>query len=115
VALDADTRLVLAMVAGHRSGATARLPWEAPPPPGYREAGTFATDLWAAYGAAIPADQHLPRGKGEGMTHHIERFLGTLRRRRARSVRETLSFSKQRENHIGALWFFIRLYNSSRR
>jgi len=30
----------------------------------------------------------------------------------SRLVRKTLSFSKQVENHIGAIWYFIHHYNS---
>ena len=53
-------------------------------------------------------------GKEAGLTAHVERFFGTVRQRCARFVRKTLSFSKKVENHVGALWFFIRLYNSCR-
>ena len=47
------------------------------------------------------------------MTNHIERFFGTLRQRCSRLVRKALSFSKSDANHLGALWFFVRLYNAS--
>ncbi len=53
-------------------------------------------------------------GKEAGSTAHVERFWCTLRQRCARFVRETLSFPKKWENHVGALWYFIRLYNKSR-
>ncbi|MGZ8215805.1 IS1 family transposase, partial [Methylomagnum sp.] len=42
-----------------------------------------------------------------GQTSHIERFNNTLRQRVARLARQTLSFSKSLENHIGAIWYFI--------
>jgi insertion element IS1 protein InsB len=29
-------------------------------------------------------------------------------------VRKTLSFSRKMENHVGALWYFIRHYNLCR-
>jgi hypothetical protein len=32
----------------------------------------------------------------------------------SRLVRETLSFSKKLEHHIGAIWYFIHDYNSLR-
>ncbi|PPT09349.1 hypothetical protein CKA32_006163 [Geitlerinema sp. FC II] len=31
----------------------------------------------------------------------------------SRLVRETLSFSKKLENHIGAIWYFVHHYNAS--
>jgi hypothetical protein len=34
-------------------------------------------------------------------------------RRMSRLVRKTLSFSKKRENHIGAIWSFVHHYNAS--
>ena len=37
------------------------------------------------------------------------------RDRAARFVRKALSFSKCERNHVGALWYFIRLDNRSRR
>ncbi|MEO2090209.1 MAG: IS1 family transposase, partial [Gemmataceae bacterium] len=49
-----------------------------------------------------------------GLTNPVERFWLTVRQRCARFVRKTRSFSKCLENHLGALWFFINLYNSSR-
>jgi insertion element IS1 protein InsB len=48
------------------------------------------------------------------LTAHVERFFGTLRQRCARLVRKTLSFSRKMENHVGALWYFIRCYNLCR-
>ncbi|MBP6219289.1 MAG: IS1 family transposase, partial [Oligoflexales bacterium] len=35
------------------------------------------------------------------------------RQRCSRLVRKTLSFSKKVENHIGAIWYFVRHYNSA--
>lgn len=112
VALDADTRQVVAMVVGDRSEATAQLLWDALPD-GYRDRAVIRTDLWSAYLAAVPAERHVAAGKGDGLTNHVERFWCTLRQRCARVVRKTLSFSKCVWNHIGALWYFIRDYNAS--
>jgi IS1 family transposase len=50
-------------------------------------------------------------GEFMGKTTHIERFNNTLRQRLSRLVRDTLSFSKKVENHIGAIKFFICHYN----
>ncbi len=52
-------------------------------------------------------------GKKSGQTNHIERFNNTLRQRCPRLVRKTLSFSKNFDNHIGAIWTFIHHYNKS--
>ena len=111
-ALDARTRQVVAMVAGDRSEATAQCLWDALPDE-YRDQAIVCTDFWSAYRAAIPPDQHVAAGKGDGLTNHIERFWCTLRQRCARFVRKTLSFSKCEWNHVGALWYFIRHYNAS--
>lgn len=51
--------------------------------------------------------------KKSGKTSLIERFNCTLRQRVSRLVRDTLSFSKKLDNHIGAIRYFIHSYNSS--
>lgn len=109
VALDADTRPVVAMVAGDRTEVTAASLWEALPDE-YRETAIVCTDVLPAYRAVLPEGRHAAAGK----TDHIERFWCTVRRRCARLVRKTLSFSKCWMNHLGALWYFIRLYNLCR-
>jgi insertion element IS1 protein InsB len=111
-ALDAGTRQVVAMVAGDRSEVTARYLWEALPD-GYRDGAVVCTDFLAQYRAVVPEDRHAASGKETGLTAHVERFWCTLRQRCARFVRKTLSFSKCPDNHVGALWYFIRLYNAS--
>ncbi len=113
VALDADTRQVVAMAAGGRDEYTARCLWDALPDE-YREGAVVCTDFLAAYRAVVPEDRHASAGKEAGLTCHVERFWCTLRQRCARFVRKTLSFSKKWENHVGALWYFIRLYNLCR-
>jgi insertion element IS1 protein InsB len=113
VALDRDTRQVVAMVCGDRSEFTARCLWDALPA-AYRDRAVFATDFLPAYRAVVPADRHAAAGKDAGLTAHVERFWCTLRQRCGRFVRRTLSFSKCWRNHVGALWYFIRLYNQSR-
>ena len=110
VALDADTRRVLAMVVGDRSAVTAQRLWDALPA-AYRAGAMVFTDFLASYQVVVPASQHQAVGKDTGLTAHVERFWCTLRQRCARFVRKTLSFSKCPRNHLGALWYFIRLYN----
>lgn len=113
-ALDADTRQVVAMVVGDRSEGTARRLWAALPA-AYRDRAIACTDFWSAYRAAVPEERHAAAGKEAGLTCGIERFWCTLRQRCGRLVRKALSFSKCDRNHLGALWYFIRLYNRSRR
>ena len=67
----------------------------------------FAIPIFgAAYETVIPCKQHKAIGKETGLTNHIERFNNTMRQRVSRLVRNTLSFSKKLENHVGAIWFF---------
>ncbi|MBP3956751.1 IS1 family transposase [Gemmata sp. G18] len=110
VALDEGTRRVLAMVVGDRSAATAQRLWGALPR-GYRTGVTVYTDVLASYRQAIPRARHRAVGKDTGLAAHVERFGLTLRQRCARFVRKTLSFSKCEMIPLGALWYFIRLYN----
>ena len=59
----------------------------------------------------IPAERHKASTTIARNTNHIERFNNTLRQRLSRLVRDTLSFSKKVENHIGAIKLFICHYN----
>jgi IS1 family transposase len=110
VALDSRTRQVVAMAAGDRDEFTARCLWESMPPE-YRERAIVATDLLPVYQAVVPERWHATGGKEMGLTAHVGRFFCTLRQHYARFVRKTLSFSWKMENHVGALWYFIRHYN----
>lgn len=112
IALDRETRQVVALYVGDRSELAARELW-ARVPQVYREEATCYTDFWAAYAAVLPADQHQACGKEAGETNHVERFNNTLRQRCARLVRKALSFSKSLVNHLGAIWLFVRHYNLS--
>ena len=113
VALDAGTRQVVAMVCGDRSERTAECLWDALPDE-YRDGAIVCTDFWSAYRAVVPEGRHAAAGKEAGLTCHVERFWCTVRQRCGRFVRKTLSFSRKVENHVGALWFFIRQYNACR-
>ena len=112
LALDGESRRIVAAWIGDRSEAGARGLW-AKLPAVYRERAVCCTDFWEAYTAVIPAARHRRVGKGEAGTQRIERFNNTLRQRCSRLVRQTLSFSKKAENHIGAIWAFIHNYNAS--
>jgi insertion element IS1 protein InsB len=112
LALEIETRRIVGVYVGRRDQAGAKQLWESLPAQ-YRESAICYTDFWAAYGLIIPAQQHIPVGKESGKTSYIERFNNTMRQRISRLVRSTLSFSKNLENHIGAIWLFIHHYNSS--
>jgi len=112
-ALDSRTRQVVGMAAGDRDEFTACCLWE-PLSLEYRERALVATDLLPVYQVIVPEKWHATGGKEMGLTAHIERFFGTLRQRCARVVRKVLSFSRKMENHVGALGYFIRHYNSCR-
>ena len=53
------------------------------------------------YQTEIPSKRHRAVGKETGQTNHIERLNNTFRQRISRLVRESLSFSKKMENHVG--------------
>jgi len=112
IALDAHTRQVVGLAVGARDEAGARALWDNLPEV-YRRRALAYTDFWRAYAAVLPRHQHQAVGKESGLTNHIERFNNTARQRISRLVRKTLSFSKKRENHIGALWYFVHHYNLS--
>jgi len=110
LAMDKQTRQILAFHVGDRSRASAKQLW-ANIPAVYREQATFYTDQYEAYTDVIPAAQHKAITKHARKTNHIERFNNTLRQRISRLVRHTLAFSKNVENHIGAIRYFICHYN----
>ncbi|PSO71546.1 MAG: hypothetical protein BRC42_07885 [Cyanobacteria bacterium QS_1_48_34] len=79
----------------------------------YRQGAVCYTDFWEAYAKVVPQKRHLPVGKETGLTNLIERFNNTLRQRVFRLVRNTFSFSKKWENHLGAIWNLVHHYNAS--
>ena len=110
LALDRKTRQIIAFHVGDRSKDSAKQLWEKIPN-AYREQAIFYTDEYDSYPGVIPESQHRPLPKGTGQTNHIERFNCTLRQRVSRLVRQALSFSKNLQNHIGAIKYFICHYN----
>jgi insertion element IS1 protein InsB len=113
IAMDKQTRQIIAFHVGDRSHDSAKQLW-ANIPAVYREQATFYTDQYAAYTNVIPVAQHKAITKHARKTNHIERFNNTLRQRVSRLVRSTLAFSKKVENHIGAIRYFICHYNRTR-
>ena len=96
---------------GDRSRQSAQKLW-ASLPGVYRQCAVTYTDFWESYKTVIPSKRHRPVGKETGQTNPIERLNNTFRQRISRLVRESLSFSKKMENHVGAVWYFIHDYNA---
>ena len=110
LAIDVESRQVLAFYVGDRSRKSAQKLWQRIPKK-YRQAAKFYTDDWEAYRGVVPKDQHQVCAKESGRTNLIERFNCRLRQRVSRLVRKSLSFSKSLSNHIGAIKYFICHYN----
>lgn len=108
LAMDVNTGEIV----GQRSREGAQGLWRSLPAV-YRQCAVCYTDFWSAYEQVIPDSRHRAVGKNSGRTNLIERFNCTLRQRVSRLVRETLSFSKKLDNHIGAIWYFVHHYNLS--
>jgi len=93
MALDTETKQVIAFYVGDRNRRSVRKLWQRIPQ-AYREHAIFYTDAWEAYKEVISASRHLICAKSTGHTNIIERFNCTLRQRVSRLVRAALSFSK---------------------
>ena len=102
-------RQFIAFHVGDRSRESAKELW-AYLPEAYRERAIFYPDQYEVYKGVIPAERHEAITKKAQKTNHIERFNNTLRQRVSRLVRATLAFSKNVENHMGAIRFFICHY-----
>ena len=111
LALDRNSRKIVGCFVGDRSRKSARKLW-ASLPEIYQQCAFAYTDFWQAYKTVIPPKRHRAVGKETGLTNHIERLNNTFRQRVSRLVRESLSFSKKLNNHIGAVWYFIHGYNA---
>lgn len=110
LAMDADSREIVGLHVGARDVTGALALWESLPGV-YRQCAVIYTDYWKPYKSVLPSNRHRPVGKHTGMTNYIERFNNTVRQRVSRLVRNTLSFSKKLENHIGAIWLFVHHHN----
>jgi IS1 family transposase len=113
IAMDAQTRQVMAFHVGDRSRDSATALWTKIPV-AYREQARLHTARYEAYTSVIPVERHQAITQHARQTNHIERFNNTLRQRLSRLVRETLSFSKKLAHHIGAIRYFICHYNLTR-
>ena len=83
IAIDVETRQVIAFYVGDRSRKSARKLWDRIPLV-YHQQANFDTDDWEAYKGVIPTSQHRVCAKGSGRTNIIERFNCTLRQRVSR-------------------------------
>ena len=113
IAMDKQTRQIMAFHVGDRSHESAKQLW-ANLPAVSREQATCSTDHYTVYTGIIPAAQHQAITKQARKTNPIERFNNTMRQRVSRLVRDTLAFSKKLANHIGAIKYFICHYNLTR-
>ncbi|XHX75933.1 MAG: IS1 family transposase [Stenomitos frigidus ULC029] len=114
LALDVATREIIGCHVGDRSAQAAQALWDSLPRR-YRQYARLYTDHWEAYACVLPSKRHFAVDKASGLTSYIERLNNTLRQRISRLVRQSLSFSKKLENHIGAIWNFIHHYNQKLR
>jgi insertion element IS1 protein InsB len=110
-ALCRRTRQVVAYADGDRSEATCRVLWGGIPE-AYRRCRTFG-DFREAHASVFSEAQRLSVGKETGEAAHRERWHNALRQRVGRTVRKTLSFSKDATWHGGVIHWFVVTYNSS--
>jgi len=108
LAIDRSSRKIIVCYIGDRTRKSARKLW-ASLPDIYRQSAFAYTDFWQAYKTVIPHERHRAVGKETGLTNHVERLNNTFRQRVSRLVRESLSFSKKLNNHIGAIWVRIQV------
>ena len=85
IAMNRETREIVASSRGDRTENTCRILWDRVPS-AYKEAIVFS-DYWSAYRAVIPSEQQRPVGKETGEAAHIERWNNTLRQQLARFLR----------------------------
>ncbi len=97
------TKQVLAVHIGRRTKADLKAILEQIPQR-LRRNCKFATDHFESYYQLIPQDQHRP---GKEFTYYIEGYFTGVRARVSRLVRRALSFSKELDNHIAAIRYFI--------
>src|SRR5688500_16240619 len=113
LAMDVETRQIIAFHIGDRSRKSIKK-WWAKIPKAYRQQATFYTDQYVVYKGVMPTGQQRDISKKVHKTNHIERSNTTLRQRVSRLARSALSFSKKLANHIGAIRYFICHSNLTR-
>ena len=111
-AFDRNSGQIAGFHIGNRTRKDAKKLWKSLPGV-YRQCAVCYSDFLEAYEKVIPENRHRPSGKETGQTNHVERFNCTLRQRVSRPVRKTLSFSKNDDNHIRSIRYFIWKFNSA--
>ena len=106
-AMDPNSKQIVGFYVGDRSQKSAEKLFESLPEI-YRKKAQFYTDDYDSYNGVIPKKRH---HLSKGYTHHIERFNRALPQRVSRLVRKSLSFSKNLDNPMGAIKYFICHYN----
>jgi IS1 family transposase len=109
IALDRQSRMIIAFHVGKRDEESCQAFWQKIPAK-LRNKALFYSDLWRAYQAVIPTNQHRPQEE-RGQTNHVERFNGTIRHLCSRLVRQNYAFSKKLENLVAHLNIIIEDYN----
>ena len=105
-------RAVLAVASGDRSERMAIGLFEALPQE-FWDGAIFLTDSWPAYRAALPDGRHGECAERVGLMNHVERFWCTLAAAlRPPRAQDAVVLDVPFE-HVGALWFFVRLDNQS--
>jgi IS1 family transposase len=112
LAKDVITKEIVGVHVGSRDREGARELWNSLPGV-YRQCAVIFTDFWKSYNEVLPRNRHRPVGKETGKTNNIESFNCKMRQRISRLVRKTLSFSKKKINHIGAIWLFVHHHDAS--
>jgi len=79
----------------------------------YRQRAVAYSDFWLAYEQLFPSKRHQSLGKERGKPAMLKGLTDSLRQRLSHLARKTLSLSKQLENHMGAIWYFVHHYNAS--
>jgi insertion element IS1 protein InsB len=97
------TKQVLAMHFGRRAKADLAAILEQLPDR-LRRNCKFATDHFESYYQLIPPEQHKP---SKAYTYFIERYFAGVRARVSGLVRKALSFSKDLDNHVAAIRYFV--------
>ena len=112
LAKDVKTKEIVGVHVGNRDREGALGLWNSIPGV-YRQCAVIYTDFWKSYKEILPETRHRPVGKETGKTDNIESSDCKMRQRISRLVRKTLSFSKKKINHIGAIWLFVHHHNAS--
>jgi IS1 family transposase len=97
------TKQVIAMHIGKRSKADLKTILDKIPER-LRQNCKFATDHFESYYQLIPRDQHR---LGKEFTYYIEGYFAGVRARVSRLVRKALSSSKDLNNHVAAIRYFL--------